>query len=87
MRSMGMEDLARATRPATMSQSELATLLGVTQQVVSKWARGVSTPDDRMQQRLFEILGIPKPHWSRPPRVEPTEKTKGKRTPKPRRAA
>jgi DNA-binding transcriptional regulator YiaG len=87
MRSMGMEELATATRPVRMSQSELAEILGVTPQVVSKWVRGASKPDDAMRLRLFELLGIHPPSWDTPARSAPSTKRKVKRTPKPRRAA
>jgi transcriptional regulator with XRE-family HTH domain len=41
MRSVAMEELAAATSPRRMSQSELAGELGMTPQVVSKWVNGL----------------------------------------------
>jgi transcriptional regulator with XRE-family HTH domain len=90
MRSVAMEELAAATSPRRMSQSELAGELGMTPQVVSKWVNGLSRPDAVAREKIERLLGIPAADWDREARASqaPTKKTGGKkRSPKPRRAA
>lgn len=90
LRSVAMFELAAATRPARMSQSELAGHLGMTPQVVSKWVHGLSRPDGVAREKIERLLGIPASDWDIAPResqVPPKKVRKQKRTPKPRRAA
>jgi transcriptional regulator with XRE-family HTH domain len=90
MRSVAMEELAAATSPRRMSQSELAGELGMTPQVVSKWVNGLSRPDSETRLKIERVLGIAASDWDREARasqVPPKKTRKPKRNPKPRRAA
>lgn len=42
-----------------MSQVQLAGALGVTQQLVSAWERGLSAPKDDRRAQIARILGLP----------------------------
>lgn len=90
LRTVAMEELAAATSPRRMSQSELAGELGMTPQVVSKWVNGLSRPDDEARAKIERLLGIPAADWDRevPAPQAPPKKTRNrKRNPKPRKAA
>lgn len=41
-----------------MTQSELASLLGITQQAVGRWEGGLSSPDPDTLLRLAEVFGV-----------------------------
>lgn len=90
MRSVAMEELAAATSPRRMSQSELAVELEMTPQVVSKWVNGLSTPDAATRLKIERVLGIAPSDWDievRASQAPPKKARKAKRSPKPRRAA
>ena len=54
---MSFPELLRQCRKQKhMSQAELASLLGVTQQAVGKWESGKSSPDPATVAKLAEIL-------------------------------
>ena len=54
---MSFPELLRQCRKQKhMSQAELASLLGVTQQAVGKWESGKSSPDPTTVAKLAEIL-------------------------------
>lgn len=42
----------------TLSQHALARLMGVSQQTLSKWERGLLEPSSDMQIRLAAVLGV-----------------------------
>jgi len=42
-----------------MSQVRLAAAMGVTQQVISKWETGISSPADDRRPDLARVLGVP----------------------------
>lgn len=42
-----------------VSQTKLAELLGVAQETVSKWERGLNSPSIETLDRIAEVLGIP----------------------------
>lgn len=41
-----------------MSQVQLAGALGVTQQLVSAWERGLSAPKDKRRVQIARLLGV-----------------------------
>lgn len=45
-------------RQQSMTQAELANLVGVTDKAVSKWERGVSYPDISLFPKLADVLGV-----------------------------
>jgi len=49
-----------------MTQAELAELLGVTQQAVSSWVSGRTTPSAEYMRRIEDELGIPMRDWTEP---------------------
>ena len=53
------ELLKQCRKKQGVSQAELASRLGVTQQAVGKWETGRSTPDPQTVARLAEILDTP----------------------------
>ena len=54
---MSFPELLRQCRKQKhMSQAELASILGVTQQAVGKWESGKSSPDPATVAKLAEIL-------------------------------
>ena len=54
---MSFPELLRQCRKQKhMSQAELASLLGVTQQAVGKWESGKSSPDPTTVARIAELL-------------------------------
>lgn len=50
-----------------MTQSKLAEELGVTQQAVSAWLKGISRPNADRIARIEELLGVPAEHWDELP--------------------
>ena len=50
--------IAESRRSAGFTQEELANRLGVTPQALSKWEKGVSSPDLEMLTSLCDILGV-----------------------------
>lgn len=53
------ENLRRARKSRGLSQAELATELNVVRQTISKWEKGLSTPDYERLVRLSEVLEVP----------------------------
>lgn len=47
-----------------MTQQGLATELGVTQQAVSSWLRGVSRPNYETRKKIEDLLGVPVDAWT-----------------------
>lgn len=58
--------LKRALSPR-LTQAELAAKLGVTQQAVSSWAQGRTTPSAEYMAKIEDLLQIPMRDWA--PRV------------------
>ena len=50
--------IAELRREHSMKQDELAELLGVTPQAVSKWENGASMPDISLLPKIAEIFGV-----------------------------
>jgi len=50
--------LRNLRRARTLSQEQLAAILGVSQQTLSKYEKGVLVPDVDMQARIAAILGV-----------------------------
>lgn len=48
--------IAKARINAGLTQSQLAELIGTTQQVITKWENGVSSPRVATLKRLAEVL-------------------------------
>lgn len=58
------------------TQEELAQKLGVTQQTISNWAKGVRRPPAEKMAEIEDALGIPMRAWTEdPPEPESTEET------------
>ena len=61
------ENIVAARKKLGLTQSQLAKMLGVSAQAVSKWERGISCPDislldeiaNALQISLSALLGIP----------------------------
>lgn len=53
------ENLRRARKIRGLSQAELAAELNVVRQTVSKWEKGLSTPDCKVLVKISEVLGLP----------------------------
>ena len=51
-------NIARLRREHNMKQDELAEMLGVTPQAVSKWENGASMPDIALLPKLANIFGV-----------------------------
>jgi transcriptional regulator with XRE-family HTH domain len=49
--------------PPTMKQQELAAALGVTQQAVSSWLRGITQPSYEKRMKIADLLGVPIEDW------------------------
>ena len=54
-----MSGFERYRRMHLLTQTELANLLGISTQAVSKWENGNSTPTVAMLQKLAELYGVP----------------------------
>lgn len=52
-------NIADARQRSGMSQERLARTLDISNQVVSRWERGVYAPRDATRIRLAEVLGVP----------------------------
>lgn len=50
--------LRNLRRARTLNQEQLAAILGVSQQTLSKYEKGVLVPDVDMQARIATILGV-----------------------------
>lgn len=59
LRKLWGRNIAGARQRKGMSQERLARTLDVSNQVVSRWERGVYAPRDQTRIRLAEILGVP----------------------------
>ena len=42
-----------------LTQSELGTMLGISEKAVSKWERGLSVPCEEHLEKLIDLLGLP----------------------------
>jgi len=60
----GKERLSRIV--ADSSQSEVATKVGASQQLVSSWVRGLTRPNDVARHKLQAVFGIPAESWRTP---------------------
>ena len=64
-----MSDFARLLRrkrkEADLNQAHLARSVGIDQQTVSRWERGVSTPNQDMLSRIARAFGEPEDKWFR----------------------
>lgn len=49
-----------------LTQRAIAAKLGVTQQAVSSWLHGGSSPDNRRRQELEVLVGVPRSDWDEP---------------------
>lgn len=50
--------LRNVRRARTMNQEQLAALVGVTQETISKAERGILRPSPDVQQRIAAVLGV-----------------------------
>ena len=50
--------IAERRKKASLTQMQLAEMLGITDKAVSKWERGVAMPDTSIMRELSDILGI-----------------------------
>lgn len=50
--------------PPPMTQQGLAEALGVTQQAVSSWLRGVTRPNYETRMKIAELVGVPVEDWT-----------------------
>lgn len=57
----GKERLSRIV--ADSSQAAVAAKVGVSQQAVSSWARGLTRPDFLARQKLADAFGVPVESW------------------------
>lgn len=55
-RALVGRNIMQARRTAELSQSDVAQLLGRSQQLVGEWERGVALPNTRDLQRLMRVL-------------------------------
>ena len=55
-----------------MTQSQLAEVMGVSTNAVSKWERGINLPDASIMQKLCDVLGITLNEFFAGERVEET---------------
>ena len=58
IRTVWGQRIADARRAVNMTQVQLAGALGVTQQLVSKWERGLIAPRDDRRIQLARVLGV-----------------------------
>lgn len=56
-----------------LTQADLAEKLGVSQQTVSAWVKGVANPTADRMRRLEDEFGIPMRAWTEAPAAEPTD--------------
>lgn len=57
-------DLRRKLTPTpALTQKQLSEKLGVTQQAISAWLRGVARPDLQRRAQLEELTGVPASDW------------------------
>lgn len=63
--SRGALVLKELVRPneERLTQVQIAERLGVTQQAVSTWLRGVGRPDHRRMVQIAEMFGVPVAAW------------------------
>ena len=54
--------IADARREKGLTQTELAEMVGVSAQAVSKWERGISCPDITILDELADAVGISVSH-------------------------
>ena len=60
----GARDLKRRLTPEPhLTQARLARELGVTQQAISAWLRGVARPDPERRAKLEELTGVAIADW------------------------
>ena len=52
------EKIAHLRKSKNMTQSELAEKMCITDKAVSKWERGISSPDIRTIQKLSQVLEV-----------------------------
>ena len=71
----GKERLSRIV--ADSSQSGVATKIGVSQQAVSSWVRGMTRPDDVARHKLQGAFGIPPESWRTPEERKAIRESKG----------
>lgn len=57
MRKRTLTPLANMRRSRTLTQAQLASLIGVTQQTYCQWERGAQMPSVDMQTLIATILG------------------------------
>jgi putative transcriptional regulator len=50
--------LRNLRRARTLNQEQLAAILGVSQQTLSKYEKGILVPDVHMQARIAAIFGV-----------------------------
>ena len=50
--------IAECRKGKNLTQMQLSEMLGITDKAISKWERGISTPDSSIMLELCEILGI-----------------------------
>jgi len=50
--------IAACRKKATLTQLQLAQMLGITDKAISKWERGITMPDTSIMLELCDILGI-----------------------------
>ena len=50
--------IAVRRKRANLTQLQLADRLGITDKAVSKWERGITTPDTSIMLELCDVLGI-----------------------------
>jgi transcriptional regulator with XRE-family HTH domain len=62
----GREQLIEAMEQRGISQAVLATQLGITQNSVSLWKRGLTRPEAHHREALRNLLGIDPTLWRTP---------------------
>lgn len=59
VRTVWGKRIAAARRAIPLTQVQLAAAVGVTQQLVSAWEKGIAAPAVDRRPRLARILGVP----------------------------